>query len=252
MGLDWLCKLLCVMPSNFIIAYGWGELIVPGYAKVRKVCHRPELQAGHFSASGSTGEGTRQYTNSCHLNIHTCFFRKAHLSWILQAVSLCYIATFPKMPFPFYRLSTHSSPGCAELWDCNGLQTKSLFLEPFLMYSCWWKAQNQLVLHLHLWLCCKSLIPACGLSYSNLKQPRLSFLLDAVSWQKIMGGIQERSFLSDKQFLVHSKDPTGLPICSVLCSVGMKWPVSTQKELQKKQIFNAYSATQGSKGRIGI
>lgn len=156
MGLDWLCKLLCVIQSNFIVAHRWGKLIVPGYAKVGRSLSQTGAASWplFWQWKHRREEGTGQYTNSCHLNIHACFFRKARLSWILQAVSPCYIATFPKMPFPFYRLSAHSSPGCAELWDCNGLQTTSLFLAPFLMHSCWWKAQNQLVLHLHLWLCC--------------------------------------------------------------------------------------------------
>lgn len=74
-----------------------------------------------------------------------------------------------------------------------------------------------------------------------MQQQRLSFLLEAVSWQKIMGGLWERSFLNDKWFLVHSKHLMDLPICSVPHREGMNLPISTQKELQKSDFQCIFS-----------
>lgn len=155
-----------------------GKLIAPGYTRsLQKSIRDPSsCKLGSWPLLSQwkhrRKDGIRQYTNAWRLNIHTCFFRKTHLSWILKAVSPCRIATFPKMPFPFYRLSAHWSPGFAELQDSNGAQTRSIFLASFLIHSFLWKAQNQLVLHLHLWLCCRSLKPACGPSWSNMQQQR--------------------------------------------------------------------------------
>lgn len=105
----------------------------------------------------------------------------------------------------------------------------------------WWKTQSQSVFHLPLWLCCRSLKAACGQKQSNTQQHRLRFCLEALSWQKIVGGLQQRSFLNDKRFLVHSKDLTDLPICSALHREGMEWPRSTQKALQKSDFQCIFS-----------
>lgn len=168
MGLDWPCNLLYVIQSNFIVTRGQRQTDCSQlHKKHAEVYQGPfELPSGKLATflPVEAQEGRR------HMAVHKLLsFKHSHL-FLQKTPSLLNSASCFALPYchlpqnAFSLLQTFWSPGCAQLQDSNSVQTKSTFLASFLIHPFLWKAQTPLVFHVNLWLCCRSLKPACGLS----------------------------------------------------------------------------------------